>query len=327
MTSCCHCGLEPQSRRHGKPRQNRAMPNQPSLKPRDLAAILLVVVIWGLNFVAMKIGLAYFTPFQLGAGRFVFAFLPAALLTRPPRVRPRWPLAFGLAQGVGQFGFLFVALQVGMTAALASVLMQTQVFFTAAFGVLLLGERIDAPLKAGIAIAALGLACFGVNVWLTQGAGGVTGLGLLLNLASAAMWAASNIVVRKAQQDSRGFNPLAFVVWSSGVAIAPFAVLSWVFDPPSAQANWSHAAWPGWAALAVLGWVATTLAYGVWTGLLKRFPASRVAPFSLAVPVVGMTAGVVLLHETIAPLQWVGAVFVLGALACVLFGDRLFGRR
>lgn len=303
------------------------MTSQPRLKAGDLAAILVVVVIWGLNFVAMKIGLTYFTPFQLGAGRFVFAFLPAALLIRPPAVRLRWPVAFGLAQGVGQFGFLFIALQVGMTAALASVLMQTQVFFTAAFGVLLLGERIDAPLKAGIVIAALGLACFGANVWLAQGGGGVTGWGLALNLASAAMWAASNIVVRKAQQDGRGFRPLAFVVWSSGVAIVPFAALSWWFDAPQAHANWSSASWQGWAALAVLGWVATTLAYGVWTGLLKRFPASRVAPFSLAVPLVGMAAGMGLLHEAIAPLQWVGALFVLCALACVLFGHRFVARR
>jgi O-acetylserine/cysteine efflux transporter len=305
----------------------RAMTPQPRLKPTDLAAIALVVIVWGLNFVAMKVGLAYFTPFQLGVGRFVFAFLPVALVIRPPGVRLRWPIAFGLAQGVGQFGFLFVALQVGMTAALASVLMQTQVFFTAAFGVVLLGERIDAPLKAGIAIAAAGLACFGANVWLAQGGGGVTWAGLALNLASAAMWAASNIVVRKAQQDGRSFNPLAFVVWSSGVAIVPFAALSWWFDPASAQANWSHAPWQGWAALAVLGWVATTLAYGLWTGLLKRFPASRVAPFSLAVPLVGMAAGIFLLHEAVAPLQWVGAVLVLAALGCVLFGHRLFARR
>lgn len=303
------------------------MPNQPRLKGRDFAAVTLVVVIWGLNFVAMKIGLAYFTPFQLGVGRFVFAFLPAALVIRPPAVRMRWPLAFGLAQGVGQFGFLFVALQVGMTAALASVLMQTQVFFTAAFGVLLLGERIDGPLKAGIAIAALGLACFGLNVWLAQGAGGVTWLGLVLNLGSAAMWAASNIVVRKAQQDSGGFNPLAFVVWSSGVAILPFAALSWWFDPAPAQANWLHAPVAGWAALAMLGWVATTLAYGLWTALLKKFPASRVAPFSLAVPVVGMAAGIALLHEVIAPLQWAGALLVLCALGCVLFGHRVVATR
>lgn len=290
----------------------------PSLKPSDLAALLLVVAIWGLNFVVMKVGLAHFTPFQLGAGRFAFAFLPLALRVRFPAVRARWVFAFGLAQGVGQFGFLFVALQVGMTAALASVVMQTQVFFTAGLGVLLLGERIGLPLTIGFGFAASGLACFAANVWTTQG-GGVTGWGLALNLGSAAMWAVSNIVVRKAQRDSAGFDPLAFVVWSSAVAIVPFLLLSWSFDPVAARANWLNAPWQGWVALAALGWIATSLAYALWTGLLKRFPANRIAPFSLGVPLIGMTAGILLLGERITALQWSGAALILCALGCVLF--------
>ena len=75
------------------------------------------------------------------------------------------------------------------------------------------------------------------------------------------------------------------------------------------------------------GWVATSLAYGLWTGLLKKFPASRVAPFSLGVPVIGVIAGIFLLGEQVAPLQWAGAALVLCALACVLFGDRLLRPR
>ena len=296
-------------------------------RPADLVAIVAVVVIWGLNFVVMKVGLAYFTPFQLGAGRFLFAFLPLALRIRVPRVRWRWMLAFGLAQGVGQFGLLFLALQVGMTASLASVLMQTQVFFTAVFGVLLLGERVAGPLRVGFAFAAAGLACFAINTGAVHGTVGASAWGLVLTLGSAAMWAASNIVVRKAQQESGGFDALAFVVWSSAVAIVPFFALSWYFDPPGAQANWRHAPWQGWVALAVLGWLATSLAYGLWTGLLKRFAASRVAPFSLGVPVIGLVAGIVLLGEVVSALQWAGALLVFCALGCVLFGDRVWRRR
>lgn len=291
-------------------------------KPADLAAVLLVVLIWGLNFVVMKVGLASFTPFQLGAGRFAFAFLPIALWVRPPPVRRRWLLAFGLTQGVGQFGFLFVALHVGMTAALASVVMQTQVFFTALLGAVLLRERIGGPLKAGFVFAALGLACFAANGWSAQGATAVTGWGLALNIGSAFMWAVSNIVVRKAQQESAGFRPLPFVVWSSAVAILPFLLMSWWFDPPAARANWLHAPWQGWVALAALGWLATSLAYGLWTGLLKRFPASRVAPFSLGVPVIGLLAGIAFLGEAVTPLQWAGAFLVFCALCCVLLAPR-----
>lgn len=93
------------------------------MRARDLLAALAVVVLWGVNFVAMKWGLRSFTPFQLGALRYLCAALPLVLLVQAPRLHWRWVLLFGAFQGVGQFGFLFVALQMGMTAALASVLL------------------------------------------------------------------------------------------------------------------------------------------------------------------------------------------------------------
>jgi O-acetylserine/cysteine efflux transporter len=293
------------------------------LQARDLAGILLVVVIWGMNFVVMKVGLASLTPFQLGAGRYVFAFLPLALLLRRPPARARWLVAFGLAQGVGQFGLLFVALQVGMSAALASVLLQTQVFFSALFGVTLLHERIGTPLKWGMAFAAVGLACFAANAWTSPTGNAVTAWGLVLTLAAAGMWALSNIIVRVAQREGQDFDPLAFVVWCSGVPILPFIAMSWYFDPAAAHHNWLRAPWTAWLALAFLGWVATDLAYGLWTRMLKRFPASRVAPFSLGVPLIGLGAGILLLGERVAPLQWVGALLVLCALVCVVAGPWL----
>lgn len=293
------------------------------LAPADLAAILLVVGVWGINFVVMKVGLTSLTPFQMGAGRYVLAFLPLALVVRRPAVRARWLLAFGLTQGVGQFGLLFIALHVGMSAAMASVLLQTQVFFSAFFGVMLLGERIARPLKVGMLFAALGLACFGTATLGAGASAAVTAWGLALTLAAAAMWSLSNIVVRLAQREGADFDPFAFVVWCSGVPILPFIGLSLAFDPPAAHANWLALPWTAWAVLAFLGWVATDIGYGLWTRLLKRFPASRVAPFSLGVPLVGLSAGILLLGEAIAPLQWTGAGLVLCALVCVLAGPAL----
>ena len=137
--------------------------NASRLSGRDLMAALAVVLIWGVNFVAMKFGLRDFTPFQLGAARYIFVVLPLVLFIRPPAVPWKWVVLYGLFQGVGQFGILFIALKVGMTAALASVLLQTQIFFTALFGFVLLQERASRPLQVGMVLAALGLACFGYN--------------------------------------------------------------------------------------------------------------------------------------------------------------------
>ena len=297
------------------------------LRRKDLAAVVMVVAIWGSNFAVMKVGLASFTPFQMGAGRFLFACVPLALLLPRPAVRTRWLIAFGLTQGVGQFGLLFVALQVGMSAALASVLMQTQAFFSALFGALLLREHVMTPLKVGMVFALAGLACFAANFRLAPGDASTTGVGLALTLGAAAMWALSNSVVRKAQADAGSFEPVSFVAWSSAVPVLPLLALSWCFDDTAAHANWLHVPWQGWLVLAFLGWLATDLAYGLWTALHKRYPARRVAPFSLGVPLVGLATGVTLLGERVAPLQWLGAALVLCALVSVLLGPWLAVRR
>jgi O-acetylserine/cysteine efflux transporter len=294
---------------------------QSNLTGRDLAAALTVVVLWGVNFAVMKFGLRDFTPFQLGTARYVFAALPLVLLVRPPKVAWKWIVGYGLLQGVGQFGILFFALKVGMTAALASVLQQTQVFWTALFGFVLLHERASRPLQLGLVLAALGLGCFALNyVNPSTGTSATTPLGFALTLCAAAMWAMSNIVVRRVQQSHGDYSPLAFVVWSSLVAVLPFAALSWAFDPEAVRWHWMEARASSWAAVAYLGWAATILGYGLWTQLLKRHPANRVAPFSLGVPVVGLATGMLVLGEVVTPWQWAGVAFVVAALACVMLG-------
>jgi len=294
----------------------------PALTGRDLAAVLTVVLVWGVNFVVMKFALRDFTPFQLGTARYVFAVLPLALFLRPPNVPWKWVVLYGAFQGVGQFGILFMALKVGMTAALASVILQTQVFFTALFGFVLLHERASRPLQAGLMLAALGLSCFALN-YVNPGLGAASATtlsGFVLTLCAAAMWAMSNIVARRVQQVATDYSPLAFVVWSGLVAVLPFATLSYGFDPEAMRWQWTAARWSSWLAVAYLGWVATLLGYSLWTGLLKRHPANRVAPFSLGVPVVGLATGTLVLGEAVTPWQWAGIALVVAALACVMLG-------
>lgn len=304
------------------------MPHQtPHFTTRDYLSALAVVVIWGLNFIFMKFALRDFTPFQMGAARYVFAVLPLILFIKRPSLGAKWLLYYGLFQGVGQFGFLFVGLKLGMTAALASVLMQTQVFFTAIFGFVLLHERPNRSLQIGLLLAASGLACFAMNYIAPQVINRLTTtlFGLIFCVLGASMWAASNIVVRKAQQSLKkdsNFDAVAFLVWSSIVPILPFVVLTLLFDTEATRWRWLDASWGSWASIAFLGWVATIIAYAMWTGLLKRHPANRVAPFSLGVPVVGITAGMLVLGEQITNWQWGGIALIVAALLMVMFGHR-----
>lgn len=298
-----------------------------SFTTRDLLSALLVVIIWGTNFVAMKVGLRDLTPFQLGAARYVFAILPLILFVRPPKLPARWILAYGLSQGVGQFGLLFLSLKVGMSASLASVILQTQVFFTAIFGFLLLKERTSRALLAGLALAAVGLLCFAMSALRAIHASDITPAGFALCLAGAAMWAVSNIVVRRAQRATPEFDVISFIVWCGAVPIVPFVLLSLAFDDPATRWQWVGAPLAAWVSVAYIGWMSTIIGYALWTRLLKRHPVNRVAPFSLGVPVIGIASGMVALGDTITGWQWAGIALVVAALVCTMFGGRWLDRR
>lgn len=283
-----------------------------------------------MNFVVMKWGLTSWTPFQMGAARYLLAALPLLLFIRPRGLPWRWVLLYGVAQGIGQFGFLFSALKIGMTASLASVLMQTQVFFTALFGLVFLRERLNRAQIVGLGLAALALGCFAMHFVAGSAMNSsVTVWAFALNLCAAASWAASNIVARKAQQAAPGYDALSFVVWSSVVPIIPFVLLSAWLDTGSIPAviqSLAQAPWTAWAAAAYLGWIATIAAYAMWTNLLKRHTANRVAPLSLGVPVVGIAAGMWLLGERVSAWQWAGVACVGAALIVVLFGARFISK-
>ncbi|WP_333909038.1 EamA family transporter [Xenophilus arseniciresistens] len=282
----------------------------------DLTCALSAVVLWGLNFVAMKYGMRDFTAFQLGALRYIAAVIPLIFFVRRPSVSGSRVLLFGLAQ-LGQFGFLFVALQMGMTSALASVLMQVQVFFTVILGVVVLKENVSRPMQVALVLAALGLACFAMNVGGAV-AGGIALGSLLLNLLGALMWASSNIIARQTQAAHPGYDPLQFVVWTCLVPILPFLLLSWLFDPVESRQNWTNAGAGAWMAVLYLGWFVNIGAFTLWTRLLQRHPANRVAPFSLGIPLIGMAAGIALLDEQVTPWQWAGCACVLLALCVVV---------
>ncbi|QEA13966.1 EamA family transporter [Comamonas flocculans] len=278
----------------------------------DWARALAVVLIWGLNFVVMKLGLRELSPMLLGALRFSAASLPLLLFVRPPRgLRWRFVLGYGLAQGVGQFGLLFLGLRLGMTASMASVVMQMQVFFTL-LAAPWLHERVRPAQWLGLAVAMAGL--LAIAAAHGKGPGQMTLIGFILTTGASAMWAASNVIARRASQVC-AYEPFPFIVWSGAVAVLPFFALAvWLDGAPSVLAQLRALTLASAGVVLYLALLATLLAYSLWTRLLQRHPAGEVAPFALMVPVVGLWAGVVLLGEAPSGMQWLGTVVVLAGL-------------
>lgn len=286
-----------------------------ALPLRHLLLALAAVLVWGSNFVVIQFALAELPPLTMAALRFTMAALPAALLLPRPGVPWRQLAAYGLFVGAGQFALLYTAMAQDISPGMASLVIQTQVFFTLLLAVVFAGERVQR--FQGVALV---LAAGGIGVILLHTGGSVTPLGLLLTLAAAFSWACGNLVGKRAGR----VNMLAYTVWSSFFA----AAVLWVL------VAWHDGLWHGLGAIRAaspkawlaMGWQAyanTLFGYGIWSWLLSRHEAARVVPFALGVPVVGMVVASVVVAEPLPGWKLAAAGLVLAGLALNVFWPAL----
>lgn len=286
---------------------------------KDWLAALIVIIAWGLNFVVIKLGLSEIPPLLLGALRFTLVAFPAVFFIKRPALPWRTILLYGATISLGQFIFLFTAMSVGMPAGLASLVLQSQAFFTVLMAALFLGEGVRRHNVLGMAVAVLGL------LLIEQGAapGSVPLLGFILTLLAALSWASGNIVTKGTGK----IDMLGLVVWGALVPPLPFFILSWIFEGPAAiHASLAGVGYVGVLAVFYLALIATIVGYVLWGRLLSRHPASKVAPLSLLVPVVGLLSSAVFLDERLAAIQWLGGAIVMLGLAINVFGLLLWKR-
>jgi O-acetylserine/cysteine efflux transporter len=286
-----------------------------------MALAFIVIVVWGINFAAIKLGLLGMPPLLLVALRFMLAAFPALLFLRPPKVPLRLYLSFGLTMSVGQFAFLFTAIHVGMPSGLASLVLQAQAFFTLVLTALWLREKWHGNQLAGLVLAAGGLmligSAHGVSMPLA---------GFLLTLAAAFMWACGNLVSRAVGRYGP-MNQLAFVVWASLVPPLPLLAMSWFMEGPEAMtAALQNTSAQTLMALAYIAWASTLFGYSAWNFLMSRYPVNRIAPFTLLVPLVGLSTGWIVFGETLKPVHFAGGALLMVGLLVNLFGADFLAR-
>ena len=290
--------------------------NAQALTLRHALLAFAVVAVWGTNFVVIKVALAHLPPLAFAALRFTFAFLPAAFFIKRPAVPWKNLIAYGLLIGAGQFGLLFIAMKAFISPGLASLVVQTQVFFTIGMAMWLTKEKIR-----GFQVAALGLATVGLGVILMPTDASTTPLGLGLILLAAMSWAGGNIV----QRATPGVSSLAYVVWASLFSVPPLAILSLATEGwPAISHGVASAGLTTWAAVLWQSVGNTLFGYVAWGYLLARYPAATVSPWSLLVPVFGMGASAALLGEPLPSWKILAAVLVIGGLAINILGPKIW---
>ncbi len=282
----------------------------------DILIALGVVLIWGVNFVVMKIGLQDVPPILFSALRFLFSALPLVFFVKRPQIPWTLVAVYGMFQFAFQFTLLFTGLKLGMPAGLASLVIQLQAFFTMGLAVLMLGERPRVVQLLGALVAFGGMALVAMHL-----EGKATLVGFACVVLAAVCWAVASIATKKMGQ----VDALSLVVWGALLATPPLFAASWMIEGPAA---WQLAAdrFSGTTLMTVLfqAYPNTVFGFGIWSMLLRKYPAATVTPFSLLVPIVGMLSATLLLDES---LQWwkiAAGALVLGGLALNQFGGRIW---
>ncbi len=281
-----------------------------------LLLALGIVAVWGTNFVVIKNSLTAFPPFYFAALRYFFAFLPMVFFVPRPKVSWSNLCIYGLATGLGQFGVMYYAINSQISPGLASLVVQTQVFFTIGFAMLFAKEGLKLYQAVALTVAITGLGIIALHTDSTT-----TFLGLALVVFAGFSWGIANTVSRKAGS----INMLSYVVWASAFSTPPLVLIALVFEGGSLHL-WEvtlQAPVGAWIGVLWQSWGNTLFGYAAWGWLLSKHPATAVAPAPLLVPIFGMGASALFLDESMPAWKIMAASLVITGLIINLFWPSL----
>lgn len=286
-----------------------------TLSFKHLLLILLTVVVWGLNFIAIYVGLKDLSPFLFCTIRFALSAFPFVFLFPRPRSPLKHIIGFGIFNFALQFGLLFSGIYLGISPGLSSLLLQIQVFFSIGLAFLFFQEKPSLGKIFGSLISFMGIGIVVSNV-----NGDATFIGLILTLLAALAWASGNMFTKKVAAQS----PLALVVWGNLVALPFMAVASLLIDGPSViVSSVQNISWSTAGAIAYVVYFSTHLGYGIWGYLLKSYSTSTVVPFTLLIPVVGFISSAFFLGEDLSAWKLWASIFIMGGLVFNLLEKRI----
>ena len=284
-----------------------------------LALVLLVMIIWGCNFVVIDLGLKEVSPLLLVCTRFFLTSIPAIFFVKRPATSLAHIIQYGLIMLALPFTLLFLGMNYGVTAGLASLLFQVQVFFTVLFAMLAFKEKLHLWHILGALVSFSGIVL--VARYLESS---TSTLGFLLVIAGAASWGAGNIVSKRIGR----VNMPSLVVWGSLFAWPPLLLLSLIIDGPDKIFHtFTHLTWVSGGAILYITYLSTLLAFVIWSWLVHHHPLPTIAPFTLLVPILGFLSSAWVLGEPLQSWKLIAALLVVSGLGINLFGPKLLKRK
>lgn len=279
---------------------------------RDLAFLILINLIWGMNLIASKVGVTAFPPVFFTAMRFGSVALFLLPLLRIHRGQMRNLIAAAALTGPASFALLFNGVDLVGDASMVAIASQMGVPFSTLLSVWLLGESIRWRRRLGIALAFLGIVVIGLDpraftYWQ----------GLLLVVASCFLSSLGLIYIKRL----KNIRALELQAWVALAGAPALFVLSFATESGQVQAV-TNASAAAWAALAFTAVLSSLVAHTGWYYLLSRYPVTSLSPLTLLSPVFGVFFGVTLLHDQLTWRMLLGGAITLAGVLIVLIRER-----
>jgi O-acetylserine/cysteine efflux transporter len=286
------------------------------MNPFGYILALLVVLVWGFNFVVIKVGLEDISPFLIGFARFFLTSIPAVFFIKRPAAPFKMVVWYGLVMFALQFSLLFIGMYAGVTPGLASLLLQLHVFFTVFLAMLFFGETLHLWQIVGALVSFSGIGLVAMNL-----GGSLTITGFLLVLGAAASWGAGNVISKKIGK----VNMVSLVIWGSLIAWPPLLVISLMVEGTDKVLHtFQHLTWVSGGAVLYITYLSTIFGFGIWSWLLHHHPLGTIAPFTLLVPILAMLSSYLVLGEPLQSWKIFAALLVIAGLCINLLGPRIF---
>lgn len=283
------------------------------------ALLGVLILVWGVNWPIMKVGLGHMTPFWFSGLRLALAsaVLFAVLAARrelivPPRAD--WPIVISI--GLLQLGVYVAGVHyaIGLIpAGRTSVLSYTFPIFVVPAAILLLGEKLTALKIAGLALGLAGIVVL-FDPFAAAGAGRDTLVGNAVLLVSAAAWAAAIVHIRRHRFRA---TTLQLAPWSLAIGAAPLLAVALLVEGPGGFVSGAR----GWLILAYNGVAASAFGFWAMISINRALPAITTSLGVLGVPALGIVSSAVALGEALTPSLVGGALLVGLGLAAVALAE------
>ena len=280
------------------------------MKLIHLLIALAVVTVWGLNFSVIKLGVNEMDPLILTGLRFTFAALPAILFIPKPKVSWSILATYGILFGVGVWGMMTLSIHAGLSAGMASLVLEVSAYISVIFGVIFLRESLSPAKIIGLIVSVIGLT---IIFKITDGS--VTTLGLLFAFVAAISLSLVGLIVKKTSIPEM----FAFVVWSCIFAPIPLFILSYFLHGATGfQDVVNNVSVLGLFSAMFQAYPVTLLGYWLWNRLTVLYPISTIAPLTLLIPIFGFIGSVAFHGEVFGATKAIAFLVITLGLVIIL---------